>query len=120
MTRIEWQDGQYNTKYGVVDGLRLFSITWKSRSEDPNWLMRCDLPGYDGREWKNNDDRMLKGAAESTLALWLAKVGGIRPSDHEDAAFRAWYESADIGPDLEWCAAEGFTAGWRARGGETS
>jgi hypothetical protein len=124
VNKIKWQDAPYNTKYGLVGGqaggLQLFAITWKSRREDPDWLMRCELPGYVGREWKDGDIEALKDAAESTLALWLAKVGGIRPADQEDAAFRAWYERADIGPDLEWCAVEGFLAGWNARGGETS
>lgn len=120
MTPIDWKDAPYNTKYGSVRGLQLFAVTWKSRREDPNWLMRCELPGHAGREWKDDDIEALKTQAAKVLEGWLRQVFGIQPADQEDTAFRAWYEhdATDIGPDLEWCAVEGFEAGWRARAGE--
>jgi hypothetical protein len=75
-TRLTWEDGQYNTKNGSAGGLRLFAVTWKSRREDPNWLMRCELIGFTGREWKDDDITVLQAKAEQLLATWLAKVNG--------------------------------------------
>lgn len=120
MNTIEWKNAPYNTKYGSVGGLQLFAITWHSRSEDPNWLMRCELPGHAGQQWKDDDNEVLQALAAELLADWLRRVFGVLPADQEDTAFRAWYEhdATDIGPDLEWCAVEGFEAGWRARAGE--
>jgi hypothetical protein len=74
--RLTWQAGQYTTHHGTAGGLRLFSITWKSRREEPNWLMRTDLPGHAGREWKNDDMAALQAQAERILADWLTRVGG--------------------------------------------
>jgi hypothetical protein len=75
-TRITWQAGQHTTHYGMAGGLRLFSITWRSRREDPNWLMRSDLPGHTGHEWRNDDMPALQAQAERILADWLTRVGG--------------------------------------------
>lgn len=75
-TRLTWEDGQYTTKNGKAGDLRLFAITWKSRREEPNWLMRCDLPGYTGREWKHDDETVLQAKAETLLDTWLARVNG--------------------------------------------
>jgi hypothetical protein len=76
--RLTWKDGQYSTTEGFAgrgQGVRLFAITWKSRREAPNWLMRCDLPGFTGQEWKDNDKDVLKSRAEAILASWLESVG---------------------------------------------
>lgn len=72
--RLTWEDGAYNSCTGLAGGFRLFSITWKSRRADPNWLMRCDLPGLAGREWKNDEQDVLKAEAEDLLAAWLRRV----------------------------------------------
>jgi hypothetical protein len=37
--------------------------------------MRCDLPGFTGQEWKDNDKDVLKSRAEAILASWLESVG---------------------------------------------
>lgn len=74
--RLTWADGQYATQNGYAANLRLFAVTWKSRREDPNWLMRSDLPGFAGREWKGDDIDVLKAKAEELLAAWLATVNG--------------------------------------------
>jgi hypothetical protein len=65
---------------------------------------------------------VLREQAAKILEGWLRQVFGIKPASQEDEAFRAWYadDATDIGPDLEWCAVEGFSAGWNARGGEKS
>lgn len=120
MNGIGWVDGAYTTKRGSVNGNHFFTIAWKSTREDPNWVLSCSLPVLEGRRWKDDDQNVLREQAQTVLDDWLKRMFGIRPAGDEDPAFRAWYERADIGPDLEWCAVEGFMAGWRARAGETS
>ena len=119
MKEIDWKDSQYATRHGSVSGLQLFTISWKSTREDPNWVMSCSLPGLEGERWRDDHETVLIAKAREVLADWLRRVFGILPADSEDAAFRAWYGRTDIGPDLDWCAVEGFEAGWQARAGET-
>jgi hypothetical protein len=75
MSKLTWTAGQYNTYQGQASGVRLFAVSWKSRREDPNYLMRSDLPGV-YEEWKHDDLDVLKAEAERVLADWLAKVAG--------------------------------------------
>lgn len=77
-TRLTWKPGPYSTCTGLADGLRLFGITWKSQREQPNWLMRSELPGLAGREWKDDDREKLQAEAERLLDEWLAKIGDSR------------------------------------------
>lgn len=72
--RLTWEDGAHTSCNGFAGGFRLFSITWKSRRQEPNWLMRCDLPGLAGKEWKNDDLDALKAEAADLLAAWLRRV----------------------------------------------
>jgi hypothetical protein len=137
VNKIEWQDAPYNTKYGAVGGLQLFAITYKSRSADPNWLMRCELPGMAGQEWKDDDERVLRELAVQVLDAWLQRVFGIQPgtASAADAAFDVWLTGdGPLQPgydpesptqlktraDVVVHLAEAYTAGWLARGGETS
>jgi hypothetical protein len=83
MNRLTWADGKFSTKDGYAGGVRLFAITWKTHREDPSWLMRSDLPGLTGREWKDNDIAVLQDEAEELLALWLAKVNGLPAQEAE-------------------------------------
>lgn len=76
---LSWEDGQYNTsdgKAGPGKGVRLFTISWHSRRDDPDWLMRCDLPGFAGKEWKDDDRDALQARAETVLSTWLDLIGG--------------------------------------------
>lgn len=77
--RLTWKDGRYNTMDGFAgpgNGVRLFSVTWHTCREDPNWLMHCDLPGFKGKEWKDDDKDALQAKAETMLAAWLELIGG--------------------------------------------
>lgn len=76
--RLTWTDREYTTDgaAGPGKGTRLFSITWRNRREDPNWLMRCDLPGFTGKEWKDDDKDALQARAETLLGTWLDLIGG--------------------------------------------
>jgi hypothetical protein len=74
-TRLTWIEHPYSND-GSAGGVRLFSITWHTHREDPNWVMRCYLPGLTGQEWKGDDKDALLARAEELLGFWLAKVGG--------------------------------------------
>jgi hypothetical protein len=82
--RLTWQDAQHTTKHGRAGSLRLFTITWKSRREEPNWLMRCDLPGHAGHEWKDDNMVVLQVQAERILDKWLVQVGQPAPAKPEE------------------------------------
>ena len=120
MNTIVWKDAPYNTKYGLVGGLQLFAVTWKSRREDPSWLMRCELPGLLGQEWKDDDIEALKTKAAEVLEDWLRRVFGVLPGRAEcaDPAFDAYAERCQIGHDMRPLSHEAFDAGWLARGSQ--
>jgi hypothetical protein len=104
---LTWEPGSYNTHTGSAGGVRLFSVTWKSRREDPNYLMRSDLPGYEGREWKDDDREKLQARAEQLLSQWLAKVGGPLPAEHAEYSLSGEdaYTSLTGGYDLSMTGA---------------
>lgn len=81
MKRLTWTPGQYTSHQGHAGRFHLFTIAWKSRREDPDWIMRSYLPQVSG-EWKDNDKGVLEAKAEEILDRWLAEVsqGG---GDHE-------------------------------------
>lgn len=77
--RLTWKEGQYTSHRGSAGqgrGVELFTVTWKSRREDPDWLMRCYLPGLTSKEWKDNDLKVLQVRAEAVLSAWLESVNG--------------------------------------------
>jgi hypothetical protein len=113
---LTWAQGQYSTHTGTAGGIRLFSINWKTRREDPNWLMRCDLPGYAGQEWKDDDMDALQASAEEVAAEWIAAVTGLARED-EPSALAADYASWYRADRAHECAGEAasFEAGWLAR-----
>lgn len=123
--RLTWHEPRADAGQGRAGSIRLFHYTWDDSKRHPGqpYVMRTDLPGYEGGTWRSGDPGSLKETAEEIFAAWLKAVGVLaETADGEaalDAAFRTWYaaDETDIGPDLEWCAVEGFEAGWRARGG---
>lgn len=118
-TLLTWLAGQYGTFTGQAGETRLFRVSWKSRREDPNYLMRTDLPGV-YREWANDDLGVLKATAEQVLAAWLAKVAQSPGLHDRDLAFEAWNEREDYGHDLVEHVHHAYDAGWDARGGAGS
>jgi hypothetical protein len=112
-SRLAWTEGKYSTHTGHAGGVRLFNVTWNSRRDDPNYLMRSDLPGL-SQEWKDDDLDVLKAKAERILAAWLAKVA---PEPDHDAEFEAFNEREGYGRDMVEPVHHAFDAGWDARGG---
>jgi hypothetical protein len=117
---LTWAAGPYSTHVGTAAGIRLFGITWKSQRENPNWLMRSELPGLAGREWKDDDLQVLQAVADEVLAGWLGQIAGLQaPADEEaacDVAFEDWWENkADLGGDWHPFAEQTYLAGWQAR-----
>ncbi len=76
MDRLTWKDGTYSSSSGSAGGIRLFGISYRTIRSDPSWLMRTELPGYQGKTWRSDDKDDLHAKAEKILAHWLEKVGG--------------------------------------------
>lgn len=130
---IVWSEGHHTTCNGRVGPLYLFTISWKSTREDPNWVMSCALPGLEGERWKDDDENVLRERAAGVLAHWLRRVFGILPERHADESFDAWLTGdGPLTPVYDPNAptelktkgevvvhlAEAFTAGWHLRAGE--
>jgi hypothetical protein len=81
---LTWEAGNYNSYVGLAGGVRLFSITWKTRREAPDWKLRADLTGIAGREWEHDDREFLQARAEEALAAWLARVTGPPAAAEEE------------------------------------
>jgi|SRR5580698_265097 hypothetical protein len=75
--RIVWEQHEF-VRIGKVNGIRLFSIMWHNRKSDPNWIMRCDLPGYDAstQRWCDDDRSFLESKAADMLVFWLRRIRG--------------------------------------------
>lgn len=119
MSLLTWKAGQYSShSASAADGTELFIVSWKSTRSDPNYLMRCRLPGLGG-EWKRDDLAELKRLADAILATWLSKVTGLPTADDEfearEAAYAKITQGSALAPDLQMAVSEGFAAGWRAR-----
>lgn len=121
MIEIDWTEGHHTSRNGRVGPLYLFVISWRSARDDPNWVMRCALPGLEGKRWKDDDENVLRGQAVKVLQDWLQQVFGIRPSGETfvDPAFEHYAEVAELGHDIRPLMHEAFDAGWLARAGET-
>ena len=121
MTTLNWREGQYTSSHGYAGPLHVFTISWKTLREDPNWIMACSLPGLEGKRWKHDDREALRERAGRILADWLQQVFGIRPNDPEyaDPAFEFYADVAELGHDIRPLMHEAFDAGWLARAGET-
>jgi len=78
--RLTWVKGDYATygNGGPGKGVRLFSISYRTARTEPSWKMRCDLPGFTSKEWKDDDEAVLQAKAEQLLANWLDLIGGTR------------------------------------------
>jgi hypothetical protein len=79
MARITWKDGQYSSTYGYVGKLRLFSLAYRTRRDDPTYTLRSDLQGFTSQEWKDNDAKTLKARAERVLEAFVSELGAVFP-----------------------------------------
>lgn len=84
MARITWKDGGYSSMFGCVGGLRLFSIDWKTRREDLNYLLTTDLDGFSGEKWQDNDADVLKARAEQVLEEYVHRLGAVFPDSPKE------------------------------------
>lgn len=84
MSRITWKSGQYSSTNGSVGRLALFTISYKTRREDPNYTLSTILEGFKSREWKNDDEGALKAKAEQVLEAFVAELGAVFPADTKE------------------------------------
>jgi hypothetical protein len=74
--RITWTEGRHASYRGHAGSLELFSVSWHTQRDTPDWSMRCVLPGLSHKTWQHDDWEQLKGVAEHELAAWLTRVNG--------------------------------------------
>ncbi len=78
--RIHWIKNKYGDYIGGVNRQGgLFSITWHTKRDDPNWLLRTTLPSMGHLRAKDDDENMLKLEAEAWLADFVASLGAAFP-----------------------------------------
>lgn len=83
MGRITWTDDRHGA-VGAVGKLHLFTISYKSRRDDPSWIMQCKLLGFDFEYHKSNDMDELKATAEEILTAFVAELGATFNDAEED------------------------------------
>jgi hypothetical protein len=79
MARITWKDGGYSSEDGFVGKLRLFTISYRTRREDPAHGLRSDLQGFTSQTWKHDDRDVLKARAERVLEAYVRELGAVFP-----------------------------------------
>lgn len=84
MSHITWKSGQYSSTNGSVGRLTLFTISYKTRREDPDYTLSTTLQGFKSREWKNDDEGVLKAKAEKVLEAFVAELGAVFPTYTEE------------------------------------
>lgn len=88
MNRVTWKDGRYSSKYGYAGAVLLFGIYYRTKSTDPRYHLRTELPGFKDRRWEDDDQQILKEKAERILANWFSYVDKERsePATPDDPA----------------------------------
>ncbi|MFI6495995.1 hypothetical protein [Nonomuraea typhae] len=85
--RLRWESNG-----GGYDGLgrkriRLFSLSFHTDRSDPKWLMRCSLPGYDGKVWKHDELDWHKDQADRLMLSWARQMfPELAPDDERSEA----------------------------------
>jgi len=85
MSRIAWKSSQHSSENGSVGRLTLFTISYKTRREDPTYTLSTTLQGFKSREWKNDDEDVLKATAEKVLEAFVAELGATFPADTKES-----------------------------------
>jgi hypothetical protein len=88
MPRITWNDNKYAGEDGYVGRLRLFSISYRTRRDEPTYTLRCDLQGFTAKEWKDDDTDVLKTRAERILRAFVRELGAVFPADSSEEGSR--------------------------------
>lgn len=83
MARITWKTGKYDGANGTVGKLSLFSISWKTRREDPKYTLRTTLQGFAGQQWQDDDPKVLEARAERVLVAFVTELGAAFPAETE-------------------------------------
>lgn len=83
--RIRWEDAPHAAVYGFAGSIpyHLFSICWKTRRGDPDWLLETTLPGMAKMQEKDSDQAALRHRAEDWLAEFAASLGAALTGDSE-------------------------------------
>lgn len=72
---LTWEAGDFSSHRGSVMGTDLFTISWHTRREDPDYAMRSLLPGM-YETWSDDSLERLKEIAEAVLSTWITRVTG--------------------------------------------
>lgn len=78
--RLTWETSRFAGFNGRAANLQLFTIGYRTVRTDPAWTLRCALPGYDSKTWKDDDPEALYAKAERLLDRWLTQVGNATPA----------------------------------------
>jgi hypothetical protein len=73
--RISWSSGAYATEYGKIRAIPLFTISYKTKRTDPDWTLRCSLPGLRDELGKFDTMDQAKDRAEHALVEFIEKLG---------------------------------------------
>jgi hypothetical protein len=73
--RIHWSEGQYSSIGGTVNGIRLFTIDWRTIRADKDWILTSHLPHPAGRLGDFDTTAEAYAAAEETLEQFVSRIG---------------------------------------------
>lgn len=73
--RLTWEQGKFAGFTGRAGKVRLFTVGYRTVRSDPAYNLRCSLPGFDTKAWKDDDPKVLFAKAERLLETWLAQIG---------------------------------------------
>jgi len=76
VSRITWREREYSGFAGHAGGVHLFSVDWRARREQADWILRTTLPGLAHKAWESDDRAELQRRAEVILDGWLTRVNG--------------------------------------------
>jgi hypothetical protein len=80
MHRITWKKDKYAGEEGYVGQLRLFSIAYRTRRDDPTYSLRAEsMQGFSPQVWKDDDINVLKSRAERILEAYVRELGAVFP-----------------------------------------
>lgn len=78
MNRVTWKRTDSGSGWkGRAGKLQLFAISWRLRSEDPQYVLSSALLGFEGQRWKDDDPEKLQARAERVLTAWLEEIGAV-------------------------------------------
>ncbi|WP_101790999.1 hypothetical protein [Nonomuraea indica] len=88
MARITWKETKYAGEDGYVGRLRLFSISFGSRRDEPTYRLSSDLQGFSPKAWKDDAADVLKARAERILEAYVRELGAVFPDSSSEEGSR--------------------------------